>query len=161
YNNRGTLYFRKGALQSAFDDFTQAIKFAPTGFFLPYTNRARIETMNRDYDAALADFAKAEAIDPNAMQLHSNRCVTYRAMGRYDEALADCNALLARMPKYQYVLSNRADVYVAKGDLDAALKDYNTILEINPNNVRAHAGRGVLFERRRDLVQARADYRSA
>ncbi|MBV9562148.1 MAG: caspase family protein [Bradyrhizobium sp.] len=161
YNNRGTLYLRKGALQSAFDDFTQAIKFAPTGFLVPYTNRARIETMNQDFDAALADFAKAEAIDPNAMQLHSNRCVTYGAMGRYDEALADCNALLARMPKYQYVLSNRADVYFAKGDLDGALKDYNTILEINPNNVRAHAGRGLLFERRRDLAQARADYRSA
>ena len=29
YNNRGTLYMRKGALQSALDDFTSAIKFAP------------------------------------------------------------------------------------------------------------------------------------
>jgi tetratricopeptide (TPR) repeat protein len=37
YNNRGTLYLRKQALQSALDDFSSAIKYSPKMLF-GYTN---------------------------------------------------------------------------------------------------------------------------
>jgi len=40
YNDRGTMYLRKGALQSALDDFSSPIKYAPTGSWLTPAVRA-------------------------------------------------------------------------------------------------------------------------
>jgi tetratricopeptide (TPR) repeat protein len=129
--------------------------------YVAYTNRARVLTINKDFEGALADFAEAQRIDPAALQTAGHRCVTYTAMGKFDAAIADCSSVIEKQPKNQFVLTSRANAYLAKGDLDAALKDYNLVLSLNPNNVRAHSGRGQLFEKRRDLAQARADYRSA
>jgi tetratricopeptide (TPR) repeat protein len=162
--NRGTVYLRKAALQSALDDFNEALKFVPNTSSLAYlahANRGRVLAMNRDFDGALADFAEALKIDPNALQAVTYRCVAYIAMGKFDDAIADCNAVIEKAPKYQFGLCSRAEAYMGKGNLDAALKDLNAVLALNPNNVRAHMDRGQLFERRRDLPQARADYRSA
>jgi tetratricopeptide (TPR) repeat protein len=62
YNDRGTLYLRKGALQSALDDLNLAIKYTP-GLLVGHTNRARTRTFMKNYDGALADFADAQKID--------------------------------------------------------------------------------------------------
>ncbi|MFK4661338.1 tetratricopeptide (TPR) repeat protein [Bradyrhizobium ottawaense] len=159
-NNRGVIYARRGALQSAIDDFSLSIKYTPK-FLLGWTNRARARTLMKDFDGAIADFAEAEKIDPAAPQIASNRCITYGMMGRYAQALADCNGLIERQPKNVFAINNRADVSMMKGDLDAALKDYNTAIQINPNNIRAHSGRGQIYERKKDLAQARADFRAA
>ena len=40
YNDRGTLYLRKGALQSALDDFSAAIKYTPNILVRLYQPRA-------------------------------------------------------------------------------------------------------------------------
>jgi uncharacterized caspase-like protein len=126
-----------------------------------YTNRAHVLTLKKDYDAALADFAAAEHIDPDARQIGASRCVTYTAMGKYDAAITDCSRMVEKFRTWQFPLVNRADAYLAQGSLDLALKDYNAVLKLNPNSVRAYAGRGQLFEKQHDLAQARADYRSA
>ena len=114
FNSRGYIYMRRGALQSALDDFAAAIRLAPNIILFPYVNRARVETMTRDYDAALADFAKAAEIDPNAPQIPTYRCVTYTAMGRFDEAFADCNNALEKFPKSGLIFNNRADAFMAR-----------------------------------------------
>lgn len=158
--NRGLIQLRRGALQSALDDFDLSISYAPK-FLLGWTNRARVRTLMKDYDGAIADFAEAEKIDPTAPQLTGNRCITYGLMGRFDAAFADCNGLIEKEPKNVFGFNNRADVNMMKGNFDAALKDYTTALKINPNNVRAHSGRGQIYERRKDVAQARADYRAA
>ncbi len=162
--NRGTLYLRKAALQSALDDFNEALKFVPNTSSLAYlahADRGRVLTINKDFDGALADFAEAERINPAWSQARVYRCLAYTAMGKFDEAIADCNSVIEKAPKFQFAAVSRAEAQLAKGDIDAALKDFNFVLGLNPNNVRAHSGRGQLFEKKRDLAQARADYRSA
>ena len=62
----------------------------------PSFNRARVLTYRKQYDAALADFAEAQKIDPDGPQVATYRCITYTEMGKFDEALADCNAALAQ-----------------------------------------------------------------
>lgn len=164
YNNRGIIFLRKGDLQSAFDEFNLAVKFAAPGNQVRYIhlyNRARVQGLQKNSDAALADFADAQKLNPDALQIPTYRCITYTDMSKFDEALADCNAVLAKNPKAIYILTSRANAYLGKGDLDAALNDYNQVLKINPNYVRAYAGRGQLFEKRRDTVAARYDYRAA
>jgi tetratricopeptide (TPR) repeat protein len=163
YNNRGLIFMRKGDLDRAFDEFNSANKFpaSNTSRYIHLFNRARVQTYRKQYDAALADFAEAQKLNPEGPQVANYRCITYNEIGKFDDALADCNATLAKTPTSIYALANRGNVYLAKGDLDAALKDYNEALKINPNYIRAHAYRGQLFEKRRDAAAARADYRSA
>jgi tetratricopeptide (TPR) repeat protein len=162
YNTRGLIYLRKGDLDRAFEEFNAAIKFPAnnTSRYIHLFNRARVQTYRKQYDAALADFAEAQKLNPEGPQVANYRCITYTEVKKFDEALADCNAALEKTPTSIYALTNRGNVYLAKGDLDAALRDYNEALKINPNYIRAHAYRGQLFEKRRDAA-ARAEYRSA
>jgi tetratricopeptide (TPR) repeat protein len=160
YRNRGDVYLRKGALQSALDDYNAALRLKGDMYY-PLAARGRIEAMNKDYDAALADFAAAEKVFPNAPQAQVYRCVAYTDMGKFDDALKDCNDVIAKVPNYLYALCSRAEAYIGKSNLDAALKDVNTVLGIAPNHIRAHMDRARIYEKRGDLAQARADYRSA
>jgi tetratricopeptide (TPR) repeat protein len=159
-NNRGTIFLRQGALQSALDDFDAALRSNPNLFFA-HMNRGHVLMINKDYEGALAELAEAERIKPGEIAPQNLRCQTYAALRQFDQALALCNALIEKLPKQQYAFVTRGDIYRAKGELDLALKDYNVVLGVNPNNARAHLGRGQLFEQRRDFAQARADYRSA
>jgi hypothetical protein len=117
--------------------------------------------MNKQYDAALADFAEAEKIDATKPQAFVFRCNAYTEMGKFDDALTNCNDVIAKTPNYHFALCSRAEAYIGKGNLDAALKDLNQVLSVNPNHVRAHMDRARIYEKRGDLAQARADYRSA
>jgi tetratricopeptide (TPR) repeat protein len=156
-NNRGTLYLRKGALQSALDDLNAALNFRPN-YHNAHLNRARVLSINGDFGGALADVVAALQTDASP-ETYLERCRIYTAMGRFDEAIADCNTAIEKAPNFQQAVVGRADIHRAKGDLDAALKDYNSVLGKNPSNMLAHIGRGQLFEKRRNLVQAREDYR--
>ncbi len=171
YNNRGLIFMRKGDLDRAFEEFNSAVKYPANNQsrYIHLYNRARVQTFRKQYDAALADFAEAQKLNPDGSQVANYRCITYTEMRKFDEALADCNDVLAKSPKSIYTLTSRGNAYLAKGDLDAALNDYNEALKINPNYIRAHAGRGQLFEKRRDarcrafrlsLRQRRADANS-
>jgi tetratricopeptide (TPR) repeat protein len=160
-NNRGIVFLRKGELQNALDDLTAALRNTNPNRYIAFSNRGHVQTLRKQYDAAIADFAQAEQLNPSATHIPNFRCITYTEMGQFDQALADCNAVLAKSPKSPFALTSRGDAYLGKGDLDLALADYNSALSINPNYVRAYAARAAFYEKRRDLAHARADYRSA
>ncbi len=162
HNNRGIIFMRKGDFEQAYNEFSDAVRLnVPQNRFINLYNRGRVQTLRKQYDSALADFAQARQINADGVQVPVYRCITYTEMGKFDEALADCNEVLAKFPKAVYTLASRGNLYLAKGDLDAALRDYNEAIGINPNAIRAYVGRGQLYERRRDLTAARYDYRSA
>jgi tetratricopeptide (TPR) repeat protein len=163
YNNRGIIFLRKLDFQHALEEFNSAVKngSSSSSHYLHLYNRARAETLLKQYDAALADYSEAQKVNADGLQVPTNRCITYTEMAKFDEALADCNAVLAKTPKNIYVLTSRANAYLAKGDFDAALADYNEAIKIAPNNIRAHAGRGQYYEKKGDAAAARYDYRSA
>jgi tetratricopeptide (TPR) repeat protein len=161
FNNRGVIYLRKGDFNRAYDEFSSALKNNNQNRYYAFFNRGHLQTLQKQYDAAIADFAEAQKLNPSAVQIPTHRCVTYTEMGKFDLALTDCNDVLAQSPRSVYTLTSRGNLNLAKGDLDAALNDYNAALKINPNDVRAHTGRGQLFEKRGDTIAARYDYRSA
>jgi tetratricopeptide (TPR) repeat protein len=163
YNNRGLIFMRNGDLSRALDELNSAVKLSSKSpnRYVDLTNRGRLNTLLKQYDAALADFAEAQKINPDSVQILNDRCITYTEMARFDEALADCSAAIAKTPKPIFPLTSRGNLYLAKDDLDAAINDYNEALKIGPNNIRAHAGRGQVYEKRRDFSAARSDYRSA
>ncbi len=161
HNNRGIIYMRRGDLQRAYDEFSAAVKPSNPGRYIALFNRGHLLTFRKEYDAAIADFAEAQKLNPTAIQIPSYRCITYTEMGKFDEALADCNDVLTKNPKSTYALTSRGNAWLAKGNADSALGDYNEALRINPNDIRAHAARGQFYEKKGELAAARFDYRSA
>src|ERR1700688_3153449 len=57
FNNRGLIFMRRGDLDRAFEDFNSAVRFVPSGAnrYVHLYNRARVQTLRKQYDAALAD----------------------------------------------------------------------------------------------------------
>ena len=142
YNHRGLIFMRRGELQRALDEFDLAVKNVGNdqSRYLHHYNRGRLQELMKRYDAALADFAEAQRVNPDGPQVPGYRCVTYVAMGRFDDALTDCNTALAKSPNNIYALTNRGNAYLGKGNLDAALNDYNQVLKVNPNCTETAAG---------------------
>jgi|GraSoiStandDraft_4_1057263.scaffolds.fasta_scaffold21904_3 tetratricopeptide (TPR) repeat protein len=162
YNNRGLIFMRRGELARAYDEFNIALSLnSGANRYTNLFNLGRVQTLRKQYESALANFAEARQVNPEAWQVPNYRCITYTEMGRLDDALADCNEVLAQHPKFAGPLAGRGNIYRIKGDLDAALKDLNEAVKLNPNFVRAYVARGQLHEKRNDMAAARADYRSA
>ena len=78
YNNRGLIFMRKGDLDRAFDEFNSANRFpaSNTSRYIHLFNRARVQNYRKQYDAALADFAEAQKLNPEGSQVANYRCIT-------------------------------------------------------------------------------------
>ena len=163
YNNRGTIYLRKGALHSALDDFNAAMRIKHEMYHRPSPIGAACRLLNKDYDAALADFAAAEALNPTPAQPVRFRCVTYTEMGKFDDALADATRCWPSTPNYHFALNNRAEAYIAQGQSRCRAERFQRRCSaINPNNMSAPIWTGDGCSRSEAIsAQARADYRSA
>ena len=166
YNNRGVIYLRRGDCSAPSRNSTPPSRFAssdPTRYTRISTIARASQTLRKQYDSALADFAEAQKLNPDGPQIprlplhHLHRDGEIRRSVRRLQRGAGED-----IRKIVYALTSRGNAYLAKGDLDAALKDYNEAIKISPNYIRAHAGRGQLLReaqgRRR---RARYDYRSA
>ena len=91
YNNRGIIFLRRGDLQRALDEFNSAVKFNSAGQigYIHLYNRARTLGLLKQYDVALVDYAEAQKLNPDGLQVPAYRCITHTNMGKYDEAIAD------------------------------------------------------------------------
>ena len=88
-----------GAICSGrFEEFSVAVKLNvhdQNRYIALLQPRPGADACARQYDAALADFAEAQKLNPDGaadsgLSLHR----TYTEMGKFDEALADCNEVL-------------------------------------------------------------------
>ncbi|OGX37202.1 MAG: hypothetical protein A3G91_05555 [Omnitrophica WOR_2 bacterium RIFCSPLOWO2_12_FULL_50_9] len=81
-----------------------------------------------DYDGALAQYAKAIAIDPNPI-FYNNRCGVWQAKGEYAKAIEECDKALSLHPNLMPALINRGNVFRSMGRYDQAVADYTLAIE--------------------------------
>jgi tetratricopeptide (TPR) repeat protein len=72
-----------------------------------YNNRANARYAKGDYDAALADYDHALAIDPRYAEVYANRGMLHLRMGRRAKADADFAQSLALKPDMRSSLELR------------------------------------------------------
>jgi len=126
HSNRSSAYYKKGDLDHAIADATEAIKLDPK-FIGGYVNRGVAFDTNGDYDHALADYNKALEINPADAYALGNRGLVYYQKGDLDRSLADLDKAVAGDPK--------------QGNFEAAIPDYARAIEINPKLANAFKGR--------------------
>jgi tetratricopeptide (TPR) repeat protein len=135
---------------------TAAIDKAPTRADL-YVERAFLERLDENLDAALLDLDKAFRLDPANLGVAAERGMTLSALGQD----ADAEAELTRFVRHggtAPTFAERAKVRERLGRKKDAVADYTAAITLNPD-IEFFIARGSVQESLGDLAGAAAGYR--
>lgn len=113
------------------------------------------------YDAALADFDQAIALNPNVAKVWVNRGNVLAAMGRNDSSRVAFDRALALKPDFADAWNNRGALRLQMGDNAGAIADCSRAIELNPNHRDAYANRSLAHVNLGQFDQAVPDSRRA
>ncbi|MGC1170071.1 MAG: tetratricopeptide repeat protein [Candidatus Acidiferrales bacterium] len=89
------------------------------------------------YDAAIAHWNAALALDPADVDARNRLAVAYKAKGDAPSALAQLAKILARDPQNALAHYTRADIYADHNQDSLALNDAAKVVELQPENPRS------------------------
>jgi Flp pilus assembly protein TadD len=129
YVKRGLAFERKGDLDRAIKDYSQAIKLAPDD---PdgYNNRGLALLDKRKFDEAIVDFTKIISLRPQEAKYYFNRGLAYLEKGVFDSALPDFNQAISLNPQLSRLYLGRAQAYRKLGKTELAEADERKSEEI-------------------------------
>ncbi len=97
------------------------------------------------YDDALAEYARAQMLDPHNVAAVNGRAEVFKAMGRYDEALVEYERAQALDPRNAYAVTGRAEALKAIGRYEEALEEYDKARANNSYDRVAGTGRACVL----------------
>jgi tetratricopeptide (TPR) repeat protein len=112
-------------------------------------------------DAAIENFHKALALDPNSFEALDNLGFALTKEGRTDEAIADYKKALQIKPDYLQTLINWGDVLMLSGQLDQALALFQKALDVAPESLQALNNIGMAYLQKGDVNKAREKFQQA
>lgn len=126
-----------------------------------YQNRGAGHYTRHEDDEAIADYARAIALDPNYAPAYRNRGRALGRKGELNAAIADFDEALRLTPTAAVVYNDRGMAWRMKGDLDRAFKDFDAAIRLDANLAAAYRNRGYAWELKDDFDRAIADYDDA
>jgi len=109
-----------------------------------YVDRAYLERLGEEFDAALADLAEARKLEPGNLRVAAELGMTYSALGRDREADTELTAFV-RNGGTAPTFAERAKVRVRLGRLSDAVADYAAAIALKPD-IEYYLSRGALQE---------------
>jgi len=133
--NRGLAYYDREQYGLAAEDFTEAIRLAPSDAEARYY-RGLVFSREGEFVRAIADFTDSIKLQPNNADAYFNRGLAYAAdVGDYDRAISDYTRVIALKPTYAVAYFARSVAYEAKGELHRALDDMQFVVSTsNPSD---------------------------
>ncbi len=107
------------------------IRKAPTAGL--HVKRGELHQLHGDVPAALADFKRAENLDPALEAIYVARGLTLFEAKSYETSLPDLDRVLASNPDRPDARLCRARTRAALGRHDLALNDYNHLVAVMPS----------------------------
>ena len=129
-----------------------ALAFNTTGF-------AKYEL--KQYEAAIADYDKAIALDPTLAHAFSNRGLAKCELKQCEAAIADFNKAIALDPTLAIAFSNRGLAKHVLKQYEAAIADFNKAIALDPALALAFNNRGFAKYELKQYEAAIADYDKA
>jgi tetratricopeptide (TPR) repeat protein len=148
-----------GDTAAAREDESQAVGIRPSPE--TYVARATLDNELHDYDAGIADAAKAIALKSDWPNAWSAQGYAYLGKGEYEVALADFASALRLDPQFINAVDGRAAAFRAKHDYEAALAVCTDAIRADPKNIWAFACRADTYDAQGDYAAALADYGQA
>jgi tetratricopeptide (TPR) repeat protein len=112
-------------------------------------------------DAALANYDRALALQPDFIQAWNNRGAVLKQMKRYEEALNSYDRALGLQPDHVEILNNRAGVLHELKRYGEALANYDRALTLRPGHAEALSNRGITLQALGRHAEALTSYGSA
>ena len=88
FTNRGLAYKKKGHVDKAIADFSEAIRLK-SDFVFAFNNRGNAYYRKGQFDRAIKDYDKAILLKPDDGQVFANQGLTYEKKGEPTQALRD------------------------------------------------------------------------
>ena len=123
-----------------------------------YYNRGIVKSKLGQKQAAIADYDRAIAINPNFIKAHINRGNTKSELGQKQAAIIDYDRAIAINPKYADAYYNRGNAKYELGQKQAAIIDYDQAIAVNPKHDSAYFNRGIVKSELGQKQAAIADY---
>jgi serine/threonine protein kinase/Tfp pilus assembly protein PilF len=98
-----------------------------------------------DWNAALAQFQEAIALDPSDGTALRRAAAVARTQGRLDEALQLCLAAIARDPLDTWDYLHLGNIRYRKGEFAEAAAAYRKVIDLNPSLMAAHFELGLVL----------------
>ena len=154
---RGAGHAVRGDYDTAVQDFTQALKFAPNSTDALYNRGGAYARLGR-WNEALADYDKLLQVAPNDADTHYARAWVHAQLGKDKAAIADLDRVIERAPDDQEALLDRGGLNIRAGRYDAAIRDFGRLLELDPKAAAAAYNRGRAHYAKQDFKNAAADF---
>jgi tetratricopeptide (TPR) repeat protein len=146
---RASLSYRQGNIQSAINDYTQAIKL-DRNFIEAYLNRGTaflsLALLNQENpQKAVDDFNGAIQLpsdDITRAYALFRRAHAYSELGNRQSSIEDYTRSVQLYPNNPDAYNNRGIVRAELGDVKGAIEDYTEAIRIDPNYVAAYSNRG-------------------
>jgi tetratricopeptide (TPR) repeat protein len=115
----------------------------------------------RDFDAAIACFHQAIALDPKVARVHDNLGNALSGKGKRDEAIACFQKSIALDPKDAKAHGNLGIALARKGKVDEAIKCFRKAIALDPKLAKAHCNLGVALSGKGKKDEAIECYKKA
>ena len=147
--------------QAAMTEFTQATQ-ADDQDANAYFRRGLIYARMQDYKGAIADGARAVAIEPS-FGVAQNALCWWRASAdeQLELALQNCNKAIELQPNNAMFIDSRAFTYLKLNRLSDARIDYDTTLQLEKDHPSSLYGRGIIKLRTGEKESGCTDLRNA
>lgn len=120
---------------------------------------ARSAEQASDWKSALANYRRAQDIDPDNYKIMSNVAAALNNLGMFDDGIQEAERALGKKPDYVPALINAAIGNSSKGNTQKALRLFTYASALDPSNRSLVINLGILHERAGNLDAAQATYR--
>jgi Flp pilus assembly protein TadD len=120
---------------------------------------ARSAEQVSDWKSALANYRRAQDIDPDNYKIMSNVAAALNNLGMFDDGIHEAERALGKKPDYVPALINAAIGHSSKGHTQKALRLFTYASALDPSNRSLVINLGILHERAGNLDAAQATYR--
>ncbi|MDR2638527.1 MAG: tetratricopeptide repeat protein [Helicobacteraceae bacterium] len=111
-----------------------------------------------NYTAAVEEFTKAVALNPDLKEAYRLRGDIYADLGAYKKAIADYDQALKLDGGYIIAYIKRGDAYYYISEYKKAIADYDRAIELEPDNDATYASRANAYRNIGKYEKALADY---
>ncbi len=99
-----------------------------------HANLGAVLQKKKDYQGALAEYRKAESINPSNTTTRLNMGTLYQEQKDYETAIEAYDTITNFNPNFMLAYLYKAQCYKAMGKKDAAIENYKLALNLDPSN---------------------------